>query len=287
MAIRSSVRRRKRVAFWVLLVLSIVWMLPLVWAIGTSFKSAEEITNNVLGIIPMNATFKNYQDLFADVSQYPILRWMANSFIIASLHTALYLVIASAAAYAFSILRWKYRNLVFGILITTMMIPSVANIIPLFSMVVNFGWLNDGWRSFLALIIPGLGGVFGLFIIRQFFINIPREVVESARIDGLSDLGIFFRIIFPLGKSALMVAGLFAFMGSWNDYLWPSIIGSVVMNPNFLTLQTGLASMQSSNNYEYGKTMAAAIISIIPVIIVYMFVQDKIIEGVSHTGLKG
>ena len=134
--------------------------------------------------------------------------------------------------------------------------------------------------------MPGLGGVFGLFIVRQFFLGIPYELIESAKLEGLGHAGIFFKLVFTFRKSALMVAGLFAFMATWNDYLWPSIIASVIQNPQFYTLQTGLATMQSNTNYEYGQTMAAAIVSIIPVLIVYMFVQDKIIEGVSHTGFK-
>lgn len=286
MAVRAVKRRRKRIAFWILLVLASVWMLPLLWAIGTSFKSTTEITTNVLGIIPRNPTLENYQNLFAQSGMYPIFNWLRNSAIISFTHTILYLIVASMAGYAFGVLRWKYRNVVFGALLATMMIPAVANIIPLFSMVINFGWLDSGVQSYLALILPGLGGVFGLFIIRQFFLGIPIEIIESAKIDGLNHFGIYLRMVLPLGKSALMVAGLFAFMGTWNDYLWPSITAAVVRDPNFYTLQTGLATMQGANNYDYGFIMAAAVISIIPVLIVYLFVQNKIIEGVSRTGIK-
>lgn len=286
MALKSSKLRRKRIAFWILLVLAIIWLIPLVWALATSFKSTSEITTNVLGLIPLHPTLDNYRDLFSQSDVYPIFRWLANSALIAGSYTLIYLVIAAMAAYAFSVMKWKYRNLVFGILIGTMMIPSVVNLIPLFSMVINFGWLNSGVTSYLAMIFPGLGGVFGLFIIRQFFLGVPKEVIESAKIDGLGHWGIFFHIVLPLGKSALMVAALFAFMGSWNDYLWPSLVAAVVRDPNFYTLQVGLATMQSSNNYAYGEVMAAAVISIVPVMIVYLFVQDKIIEGVSQTGIK-
>ncbi|HKM02682.1 MAG TPA: carbohydrate ABC transporter permease [Bacilli bacterium] len=286
MAIRASKKRRKIVAFWILLVLAIIWIFPLLWALGTSFKSTQEITNNVLAIIPNKFTFDNYRNLFANYDVYPIFSWLRNSFLVATIHTLLYVFIISMAAYAFGVARWKGRNFIFGIILATMMIPGVINTIPVFSMVIEFGWLDFDITSFLALIMPGLGGVFGLFIVRQFFLGIPYELIESAKLEGLGHAGIFFKLVLPLGKSALMVAGLFAFMATWNDYLWPSIIASVIQNPQFYTLQTGLATMQSNTNYEYGQTMAAAIVSIIPVLIVYMFVQDKIIEGVSHTGFK-
>lgn len=124
-----------------------------------------------------------------------------------------------------------------------------------------------------------------MFLLRQFFLGIPKELVEAAKIDGLGNFGIFTRIVLPLSKSALLVAGLFSFMGSWNDYLWPQIV-LMSADTAHLTLPVGLSKISGTYNYDYGLTMAAAIISIIPVIIVYAFTQDKIIEGVSRTGIK-
>ncbi|HZJ89354.1 MAG TPA: carbohydrate ABC transporter permease [Bacilli bacterium] len=286
MGLKASQKRRKIIAFWLLLILAVIWLLPLFWALGTSFKSVDEITNNVLALIPRRPTLDNYIKLFNDYEVYPIFAWLRNSFLVATIHTLLYLILISFAGYAFGVAKWRGRDFIFSMLLATMMIPNVVNLIPLFTIVVDFGWLDDNILSFLALIMPGLGGVFGLFIVRQFFMGIPEELIENAKVEGLGHFRIYWYIIVPLGKSALLVAGLFAFMGSWNDYLWPSIIASVVQDANFYTLQTGLATMQSNTGYEYGQTMAAAIISIIPVLIVYMFVQDKIIEGVSRTGIK-
>lgn len=288
MALKSGVKRRKRIAFILLTLLSIVWMLPLLWAFGTSFKTANDMRTNILSFIPREFTFSNYINLFNNASAYPIFSWLRNSAIIAISHTVLYLIFASLAAYAFGIMRWRGRNVVFGLLLATMAIPSVINLTPLFSMVIQFGWLDSeaAWKSVFALILPGLGGVFGLFILRQFFKNIPFELIESAQMEGLGHFGIFLRIVLPLGKSALMVAGLFAFMGSWNDYLWPTLTAAVHFDQNWYTLQTGLATMQSQANYDYGLVLAAAVVSILPVLIVYMFVQEKIIEGVSYTGIK-
>ncbi|MFA5486050.1 MAG: carbohydrate ABC transporter permease [Bacilli bacterium] len=288
MALKTHIKRRKNIAFVILLILSIIWVLPLLWALGTSFKSNIDMTTNIITIIPRDFTFDNYKALFSNNASYPIFKWLRNSAIVSITHTLLYLLFATMAAYAFGVMRWKGRNLVFGLLLATMTIPSVINLTPLFTMVIQFGWLDSeaAWKSLFALILPGLGGVFGLFILRQFFANIPYDLIESAQIEGLGHFGVYRKIVLPLGKSAIMVAGLFAFMGSWNDYLWPTLTAAVHFDQNWYTLQTGLATMQSSSNYDPGLVIAAAIVSILPVLVVYMFVQDKIIEGVSHTGIK-
>lgn len=288
MALKSGVKRRKKIAFVLLTLLSIVWILPLLWALGTSFKTANDMRTNIISLIPQEFTLDNYVNLFNNASAYPIFTWLRNSALVAISHTFLYLIFASLAAYAFGVMRWRGRNVLFGLLLATMAIPSVINLTPLFSMVIQFGWLDSeaAWKSLFALILPGLGGVFGLFILRQFFKNIPYELIESAQMEGLGHFGIFTKIVIPLGKSAMMVAGLFAFMGSWNDYLWPTLTAAVHFDQNWYTLQTGLATMQSQANYDYGLVLAAAVVSILPVLVVYMFVQEKIIDGVSYTGIK-
>lgn len=280
MAVRAVVKKRKRISFIILTIVSILWMMPIIWGLATSLKSMGEISNNPIGLIPQHITFENYASLF-ERADTPVLRWLSNSFIIASIHTGLYLIVASFAAYAFSILKFKGRNTIFWILIGTTMIPAVINLVPLLTMVIDLGWFN----SWIALIVPGLGGVFGLFLMRQFFLDVPKELIESAKIDGLGSFGIYFRIVLPLAKSAIIVAGLFAFIGNYNDYLWPQIImaGS---DPSMWTLPYGLSTIIGTYNYDYGLSMSAAIVSIIPVIIVYFILQNHIIEGVSRTGIK-
>lgn len=280
MQLKSVVKRRQRISFVILLVVSIIWMVPIVWGIATSLKTPIDIASNPISLIPETLSFANYVEIFTKTDT-PVMRWMLNSLIIASAYTALYLVIASLAAYAFSVLKWKGKEKLFWIILSTTMIPAVINLVPLITMMIDFGWFGTWW----ALIIPGLGGVFGMFLLRQFFLGIPTELIDSAKIDGLGPFGIFSKIVIPLSKSAFMVAGLFAFLGSWNDYLWPLI----VMSGEDMTLQTlpvGLSKIASTYNYNYGLTMAAAILSIIPVVIVYAFTQDKIIEGVSRAGIK-
>jgi multiple sugar transport system permease protein len=280
MGLKSVSRKRKIIAFIILSITCAIWLLPLLWGIGTSFKTDADIANNTISIIPKEFSLENYQELFLKADT-PVLKWMLNSFIIAVLYTMLHLIVVSLAAYAFSILRFKGRDKIFWIILGTSMIPGVINLVPMISIMIDFGWFG----TWISLIIPGIGGVFGMFLMRQFFLGIPRELVESAKIDGLGNLGVFFKIVLPLSKSAFMVAGLFAFMGNWNDYLWPQIM-LMGVDVNMFTLPLGLSKISGAYNYDYGLTMAAAILSIIPVVIVYSFTQDKIIEGVARTGIK-
>lgn len=282
MKLKKELRRRKRISAIILYSLAFLWMIPLVWSVATSLKTDSEITNNVLGLIPRDITFHRYEKLLIEnSSEYPLHTWFLNSLFVAAIYTFLYLFIASLAAYAFSILKFKGRDKIFWFILATTMIPGVINLVPMITMMVDFGWMG----SFLALIIPGLGGVFGLFIIRQFFLQIPNELIESAQLDGLNHFGIYLKIVLPLSTSAFMVSGLFVFLGNWNDYLWPLLVMSGSGTSKF-TLPVGLSVLQGSYNYDYGLTMAAAIISIVPVIIVYIFTQEKIIEGIARTGIK-
>ena len=280
MAIRSVVKRRKRVSFVILAIVSILWIMPLVWGLATSFKTPIDISLNTTNLFPKEFTFQHYNSLFARVDT-PVLKWMLNSFIIASAHTILYLIVASMAAYAFSVMKFKFRDQIFWFILGTTMIPTVINLVPLITMMIDLGWFG----TWLPLIIPGLGGVFGLFLLRQFFLGIPTELIESAKIDGLGNFGIFVKIVVPLSRSAFLVAALFSFMGNWNDYLWPQIILSGTEASTW-TLPVGLSKIVGTYNYDYGLSMAAAILAIVPVVIVYAFLQDKIIEGVARTGIK-
>ena len=170
MALKKVEKRRKRISFIILLVISIIFMIPLIWAVATSFKSAEDITYHITSLIPYNFTFENYIKLFNDESM-PIFKWLGNSAFVAVTHTFIYLIFASMAGYAFGVLQWKGRDKVFWLLLLTMMVPNIINIIPLFTMIVDVGW----FQQLISLIVPGLGGVFGLFIIRSFFLKYSKR----------------------------------------------------------------------------------------------------------------
>lgn len=266
----------------VMFVFVLLWMMPFVWAFVTSFKSDADIDAHLLSFIPREFTFSRYTKLlFENSADYPILKWLFNSVWIAVSYTFLHLVVVSLAAYAFSILKFKGRNLLFTLILTTMMIPGVINLVPMFNMMVKFNWIG----SPLSMIIPGIAGVYGMFLVRQFFLGIPYSLVESAQIEGSGHFTVFLRIVVPLSSSAFMVAGLFAFLANWNDFMWPQLmLASEELSK--MTLTVGLSLMQGSYGYDLGLTMTAAIVSAIPVLLLFLFTQEKVVDGIATAGMK-
>ena len=266
----------------VMFAIVLLWLMPLLWAFVTSFKTDADIDAHLLSFIPREFTVSRYSTLlFKNSADYPVLKWLFNSVWIAVSYTFLHLLVVSLAAYAFSILKYKGRNLLFTLILTTMMIPSVINLVPMFNMMVTFNWIG----SPLSMIIPGIAGVYGMFLVRQFFLGIPDSLVESAQIEGAGHLTVLFRIVIPLSSSAFMVAGLFAFLANWNDFMWPQLmLASEELSK--MTLTVGLSLMQGSYGYDLGLTMTAAIVSAIPVLLLFLFTQEKVVEGIATAGLK-
>lgn len=275
-------------SFVLLSVFCFVWMIPLVVGILGSFTSQYAFTYEPGKLIPSDGfTFDNYLLFFnqkdaASGERFPVENWIFNSFLVAVCSTFFYLLIVGLAAYAFVFLKFKFRNVLFLVIIFTMVIPGIATLTP---QLANISNLNIS-KSLLALILPGLGGVGGLYLIRQFYLGIPKDLIESARIDGAKDFTIFFRIVFPLAKSVFLVQALFSFMGSWNDLFWPQIVIGTERK-DLWTLPVGVAYLsQSKTANSVGLSLASAIFSAIPIFILYLFTQNKIIEGVAATGVK-
>ena len=272
-----------------LLILGAIWIMPLIWALGASFK--PDTITDINQIFPSfdNWTFEWYQLLFSFDGEYPVLRWILNSFIVGCIHTVLYLIIVSFAAYALVFLDWKFKNAIFTVVVSSMMFPGIITLVPLYNLFNSLGIAgNPTWVYLIGCILPGLGGVFGLFLIRQFFLGLPKELVEACKVDGCNNFQIFFRVILPIGKNAIFVAAIFAFLGNWNDYLWPQLIASGgvdVLGREWLTLQVGLSVLVSGRTGDTSP-LAGAVISAIPVMIVYLFAQKYIINGVSRSGIK-
>lgn len=289
MRTKRSILTARIISTICLAILGALWIIPLIWALGASFK--PDIYTDTGSFFPSweNFTWDNYAFLLGD--DYPIFRWMLNSLIIAGVQTILYLIIASFAAYALVFIPWKGKNLVFTIILSSMMIPGIATFLPNYELLFNMGLLGvDDARYYLALILPGLGGVFGLFIIRSFFLGIPKELIEACKVDGCNNFQIFFKVVFPMGKSAIFVSAIFAFLGSWNDYLMPTQASLLIQDSKegiqLITLPVGLAKLASGISGGDATPLAGAVISAIPVMIVYCFAQKYIIEGVSRTGIK-
>jgi multiple sugar transport system permease protein len=272
---------RLTLSYSALILLTVVFVAPLLWMLSTSFKTNLEATQLPPHWIPKDFTTESYATIFSTgETQSPVLRWFFNSMVAASAHTLLVLVTASMAAYALARMRFPGRNVAFAIIITTLFIPQFVFLMPNYLIVDFLGWLD----TLLAVIVPGAAGAFGVFFLRQFFLSLPHELEEAALIDGASRLQIFLRIILPLSKAPLATLAVLSFLVNWNDFLWPLY---VLINPESLTLPPGLANLQRSYTTDYAIVMAGGVVASIPVLIVFIICQKYVIQGVARSGLKG
>ena len=268
----------QRIVFYVVLtIFALFFLLPLIWMFVTAIKPFQEQLQP--NWIPQEPTLGNFRDIFTDPT-LPTVRWFFNSVLIASIFTILVLVIDSLAGYAYARMEFPGRNLLFGLLLATLVMPGLMFLIPNYLTINRLNLLNN----YAGVIAPGLAGVFGVFFLRQFFQGIPKELEEAARIDGAGTWRTFFQVVLPLAKGALATLGVITFMGSWNEFLWPLLI----MNERTMqTLPVGLATIQGQYTFDYGKLMAGAAVTAVPVLIIYMFLQRYIVQSVAMTGLKG
>jgi len=280
MALRSEERRTKALSFLFLFVMAILWIAPLLWIISTSLKPESQVISWPLRWIPETLTWENYKNVLFNTDESPILLWFWNSLFIATVHTVLVLVVDALSAYAFARMEFRGKEVLFWALMATMMIPTVMNLVPLYSIVESIGWVDTPW----AMIIPGLGGVFGIFLLRQFFESIPKELEEAARIDGANAFQVFMKVILPLSKPALVTLALFTFLANWNDYLWPLIVTNDVETR---TLPVGLSILQGAYTTQYAKLMAGTVLSALPVLILFLFSQRFFVKGLTMGGVKG
>lgn len=273
-------RTVQRLGLYVLLtVIALLIILPLLWMLSTSFKPKSEWFLPQIYWVPRTFTLDNYQKIL-DNPTLPIARWFVNSLFVSSMTTLLILIVDSAAAYAYARMQFPGKRLLYGLLLATLFLPGMMFLVPNFLTVANLGLLN----SYAGVIIPGLAGVFGVFFMRQFFESLPRELEEAAYIDGATRLQTFLYIALPLSKPALATLGIITFLGSWNDFLWPLLI---LRDRELLTLPPGLRTLQGAYTSEYGQMMAGAVITSIPVLLLYIVLQRYVVESVQTAGLKG
>lgn len=270
----------KIVSFTLLLIVCIGWIFPLIWAALTSFKSNEEIQMSSFHMFPKEWTLDNYSQLLFNNESAPVLRWFANSLIISLCHMILVLIVVSLAAYGYTRLKFRGKEALFTGLLGTMMLPGVMNLIPNFKIVDTLGWTN----SFLAVIVPGAAAVFNIFLVKQFMMGIPKELDESAYVDGANEFQIFWHIILPLTKPALTVVALFSFTGSWNDFLWPSIVMSDI---DKLPITPGLQLLQGQYLTYPGIGTAGALLALIPTFLIYLVAQKSFMQSMAlSSGIK-
>ncbi|BDV31904.1 carbohydrate ABC transporter permease [Microbacterium terricola] len=267
----------KVLLYIVLGALALIIVLPLVWMLITSFKTDADAVRNPFAL-PNPISFEAYQTLAS--GQQPILLWLWNSFAAATIQTILILVTASMGAYALARMDFAGKKFIFGLIIATLLVPPVVFLVPNYLIVQNFGWLD----TILAITVPGAAGAFGIFFLRQFFVGLPVEIEEAARIDGAGEFRIFLQVVLPLARPALATLAVLSFLNNWNDFLWPVY---VLLSPENMTLQPGLSMLQGAYRTHFAIVMAGAVIASVPVLILFGFAQRQIVDSVAGAAVKG
>jgi multiple sugar transport system permease protein len=277
--IGSSRLTGRIVTYTVMILIALIFLLPLLWMVSTSFKPKAQLFEPTIHWIPQTFSLENYQMLLSNPS-LPIARWFLNSAFVGACVTILVVIIDAMAAYAYARMQFAGRRTLFALLLATLFLPGMMFLVPNFLTITHLGLLNN----YLGVIIPGLAGVFGVFFLNQFLQTIPIELEEAAMIDGASPFQSFFQIVLPLAQPALATLAVITFLASWNDFLWPLLI---LTGADMLTLPPGLATLQGAYTSEYGQMMAGSVIAAVPVLVIYIALQRFIVASVATTGLKG
>jgi len=280
MAERSiRVRRARSAARWVALVgVAFVMLAPFLWMVIASLKDDIDIQRVPPSLLPDPVTGANYSRA---TEAFPFWHFMANSVGVALASTFLQLFLASTAAYAFARIEFRGRNLLFGLYLATMMIPMQVVIVPLFIEMRNLGLVD----SYAGLLLPTVVSSFGTFLMRQAFLGLPKDLDEAAFVDGAGHIRVFLKILLPLTAPALATFAVFAFMSSWNAFLWPLVI--TAGSQDHTTLPVGLSLLQGRFSTNWNVVMAGSVMSIAPIVAFYLFTQRWVIRSVAFTGSKG
>lgn len=263
--------------YFAVIFLSIITLIPFLWMISASFMQTGEANTYPPKLIPSNFTLEHYITLFNNLH---LTTYFINSMIIASGVTFFSLFINSMGGYAFAKFRFKKKKTLFNALLSSMIIPGQVTMLPVFLILKNLGLIN----SYFAIIIPGMASIFGIFLIRQFVMGIPDSLIEAAKMDGAGEFEVYYRVILPLCKPILVTLGIFTFMGTWNDFLWPLI---VMTDSNMYTMPVALASLSGEHRDDTELMMAGSFLTILPVIIVFLALQKYYIKGIMMGSVKG
>ena len=274
---RGWTSRIEATAIWLVLACgAAIMFFPVYWMLATALRPREEIFTPDVGLIPSALVWSNYTDALA---RLPFLSWAANTGVILVFAVAITVFINLLCGYAFAKFRFAGRNILFMSILSTLMIPIQVIIVPLFLIVAQLGLLNDYW----GVILPRAAEAFGIFMVRQFMVSIPDELIEAARIDGASELGIFFKVVVPLSKPIIAVLVIFTAMWRWNDFALPLVI---LIQQDMYTVQLGLNLLRGQYNTEWTYIMSIASLSLIPVLAIFIFFQRQLVQGIAGTGLK-
>jgi multiple sugar transport system permease protein len=262
-----------------LAVLAVAWLLPIAWIVLTALKPEPEIIRLPIRWLPEQWTLDNVGAALTTGRTANVAVAFVNSLVVAVLETVLTLVVDAMAAYALARLAFRGRSVLFAAVVASIMVPTQITLVPLYAMFQQIGWLS----SYQALVLPGLSRAFGVFLLRQFFLSVPKELEDAARIDGAGVFTIFYRVALPLVQPAMASLAIFTFLRSWNEFTWPLI---VISRNDMMTLPVALARLLFAYRVEYGIVMAAAAFSAIPLIVVFFIFQRQIVQGIALTGLK-
>ena len=265
----------KLLLYLILLIGGIGMIFPFVWMAASSIKHAQDIYT--LSIIPRNPTLDNYRTVL-DETKY--IRWFANSLLVAAITTASVAFFDSLAGYTLAKFRFPGQTIIFIAILSTLMVPTEMLVIPWYVMAIDLKWTDSYW----GIMFPGVISAFGVFLMRQFFMGVPNDLLDAARLDGFSEFRIFWKIALPLVKPAVAALCIFTFLGNWNAYIWPLI---VIRSEEMRTLPVGIAFFSSEANNAFHLVMAAAALATIPVLVIFVIFQRQIIKGVVLSGLKG
>lgn len=266
------------VGYLILILCAVSMLLPFFWMLSTSFMTNEEIFSYPIKFLPSEVNFSNYINVFKNM---PLARYFFNSLFVSVVTTIGQIIIASMAGYAFARFEFRGKEVLFIIILMSMMVPPQVNIIPLFYVMRELGWID----TYQALILPGFFGGFGIFLMRQWFLKLPKSIEEAAKIDGSNNFEIFFKIALPLALPAVMTLGVFTFVSSWNSFMYPLIVTN---SESMRTLPVALAAFKGSyrETVVWGELMACSVISIIPVIAVFLAGKKYFINDLLAGGLK-
>jgi ABC-type glycerol-3-phosphate transport system permease component len=275
---RRSLRRTvPRVILYIVLSFgAVVMFFPVAWTVSASLKPNAEVLLVPVRWIPSEIHWGNFVRPFIEK---PFGRYFLNSVVVSASVTVLNLFFCALAGYGFAKFKFRGRNILFLYVLSTLMVPLHVIMISLFLVVKSFGWLN----TYQSLIVPAMISAFGVFLMRQFMVSIPSEYIDSARIDGEHEFGIFLRVILPMVTPPVATLGIYIFMGSWDDFLWPLIVISM---DKLKTIPLGIASFESIYRSSYNYLMAISLLALIPILLAFVFFQRKIIQSVVMSGLK-
>ena len=268
----------RHAALYIVLVLfAALMLLPFAYMLSTSLKSLNEVFTTPIQWIPSQLRWDNFTTA---LREHPIAHYFRNSLLVAVSVTLLNLLTCSLAGYSFAKFRYPGRDLLFGMVLATMMIPLASMIIPLFIVVRDLGWVDSYW----GLIVPAGTSAFGIFLMRQHMLSLPDDLLDAARLDGSSEPRIFFAIVLPMSKTALSSLAIFIFMWNWDSFFWPLLVAT---DDRYRTLPLGIALFESSYGTNYPQLMAVAFLAMLPVLAVFLVLQRNFIEALTMSSIKG